>query len=555
MAEKHGKKSNLVLVLLAAMFLVCLCLASCSQKTGANLSADQRLADFHYLYDVFKDNHPYVTLEGNDWLSKKDEFERLVNGSKDNEGFVAAISQILFHLNNPSTRLVDPVSYEGMGALPKAMEPWTQAAAKTDEKTVAAWHGAAEQSIEHPKGHTLPFRAYYNAGQYLVYWMNSSFKSASGMDLGCTITTVNGKDVHEFVSELAGKLPLKRDPYRDLLFMNEFVLPADAASYKIGLRDGDGNAAETDAAFGKIGDKTYAPVPPTNLERLAEVNIYTITLGGGKVAYLHLKDMPCYSDAGAERATLLALYKRSKDLPAFIIDLRNCGGGDDSFWMYNIVQPLLKEPVTAFSGTVTKNGEYLQPFLKASEEFHESLANRKAGESDQMSLVRAERTPTPQELAALQGTLAGTGFNDPSLSLITINPSGEAPYGGKIFVLTGPNTLSAGDNFAAFCKSSGWATVVGEHTGGDGGGPLAVVTLPNSKIMISFPSAMGLNPDLTTREQTHTVPHVLCEQEADVVIEYAKARAKREIFTGPVPDYDSVLRQCLDIALSGITDD
>ena len=56
--------------------------------------------------------------------------------------------------------------------------------------------------------------------------------------------------------------------------------------------------------------------------------------------------------------------------------------------------------------------------------------------------------------------------------------------------------------FTEFCKGSGWATLVGEHTGGgnDAFTP-AMVTLPNSKIPIFFAVGMGLNPDFSAVEE------------------------------------------------------
>ncbi|OEJ99906.1 S41 family peptidase [Roseivirga misakiensis] len=64
-------------------------------------------------------------------------------------------------------------------------------------------------------------------------------------------------------------------------------------------------------------------------------------------------------------------------------------------------------------------------------------------------------------------------------------------FKGKVYVLTGGNTFSAGSSFALFCKNQG-ITLVGEETGGgyytQTGGYPVIYTLPNSelKILISF---------------------------------------------------------------------
>lgn len=68
---------------------------------------------------------------------------------------------------------------------------------------------------------------------------------------------------------------------------------------------------------------------------------------------------------------------------------------------------------------------------------------------------------------------------------------------------------SASEAFVAFCKESGFATLVGETTGGDGIGiePL-LFYLPNSGLVIRFSSTLGLNGDFTINEEVKTVPDV-----------------------------------------------
>lgn len=73
---------------------------------------------------------------------------------------------------------------------------------------------------------------------------------------------------------------------------------------------------------------------------------------------------------------------------------------------------------------------------------------------------------------------------------------------------------------------------MGSPTGGDGlGWELAICRLPNSGLVFKFPMAMGLNPDMTANEETHTMPDVPVEQ--------------------PDPDSDTALRKCLELARSG----
>lgn len=63
-------------------------------------------------------------------------------------------------------------------------------------------------------------------------------------------------------------------------------------------------------------------------------------------------------------------------------------------------------------------------------------------------------------------------------------------FNGKVYVLIGGKTFSAGSSFALFCKNEG-ITLVGEETGGgyytQTGGYPVIYTLPNSKIKILIP--------------------------------------------------------------------
>ncbi|MBL4662419.1 MAG: hypothetical protein JKY22_02395 [Flavobacteriaceae bacterium] len=92
--------------------------------------------------------------------------------------------------------------------------------------------------------------------------------------------------------------------------------------------------------------------------------------------------------------------------------------------------------------------------------------------------------------------------------LITPN-SNHRKYSGNIFLLVDNVVFSSAETLAYFCKSTKFATVVGEKTNGDGVGtdPL-LLTLPNSGIVIRFTGEMGLNPDGSANDELKTVPDI-----------------------------------------------
>ncbi len=80
----------------------------------------------------------------------------------------------------------------------------------------------------------------------------------------------------------------------------------------------------------------------------------------------------------------------------------------------------------------------------------------------------------------------------------------------KIWVLVSKKTYSAADNFAGFCRQTGFAKVIGENTGGSGMSPLAPlpIPLPYSGLLILFDSTYALNTEGQCNMEFGTAPDV-----------------------------------------------
>ncbi|XTB15752.1 S41 family peptidase [Treponema denticola] len=82
----------------------------------------------------------------------------------------------------------------------------------------------------------------------------------------------------------------------------------------------------------------------------------------------------------------------------------------------------------------------------------------------------------------------------------------------KFWLLVNGGSFSASDSFAYICKQSGFATVIGENTGGSGLnspfiGPQRMV-LPNSGLVIRYDYGYGLNEDGTSNAEFGTAPDI-----------------------------------------------
>jgi hypothetical protein len=183
-------------------------------------------------------------------------------------------------------------------------------------------------------------------------------------------------------------------------------------------------------------------------------------------------------------------YEEVKDYNKLIIDIRGNSGGDDLYWMKNVIEPLTKEKISVGNYIFTR-GNYGKPFYKA----------RGMKQSPISKLDKNILENFPQEIKM--------DFDYYHISNRTIQPKNPIDFDGKIYLLVDKGVYSSSESFAAFCKDSGLATLVGTTTGGDGIGidPL-FFSLPNSGIVIRFSSLLALNGDGTINEEVQTPPDI-----------------------------------------------
>jgi C-terminal processing protease CtpA/Prc len=88
----------------------------------------------------------------------------------------------------------------------------------------------------------------------------------------------------------------------------------------------------------------------------------------------------------------------------------------------------------------------------------------------------------------------------------------ETNFTGDIVVLMDNYVYSAAEGFVSFCKETGFATLYGTASGGDG---LMIrpfnFVLPNSKLVINSASALGLDSTGHVNEEVRTQPDVFYE--------------------------------------------
>ena len=105
-----------------------------------------------------------------DWLAHEKEFENAVRKSGSEAAFARCIQEMLLLINNGHTSVMDPLTFRNVQSAPKEMSPWIYQAIKTDIETVYHWYQLATKEQRYPQNISLPFRARYVEGEYVVYW-------------------------------------------------------------------------------------------------------------------------------------------------------------------------------------------------------------------------------------------------------------------------------------------------------------------------------------------------------------------------------------------------
>lgn len=256
------------------------------------------------------------------------------------------------------------------------------------------------------------------------------------------------------------------------------------------------------------------PVTQKGYERLAELmefygedesgswsegeageNVRTLLLEESGVAYVKIDSFPAeFEEAYAEdQKTLTAFFNAAGKCKDLIIDITDNSGGNEGYWQNLIVAPLIDQPLSCTNYALLANSGNNRPYIEnvfSPEDLHPI--------SELPKLPKLNR----------DGIEAATHFVE---STLAVKPAAKgAAFRGNVWVLVGPYVYSASESFSVFCQQTGFATLVGEKTGGDGIGALDPIflRLPNSGLLVQFTMMYGLNADGSSSEEAGTTPDV-----------------------------------------------
>ncbi|MCL2415713.1 MAG: S41 family peptidase [Defluviitaleaceae bacterium] len=217
-------------------------------------------------------------------------------------------------------------------------------------------------------------------------------------------------------------------------------------------------------------------------------NVATEVIEPGKIAYLSVES---FLEAGIwEREQIFDFYEEIRDFEHLIIDVRRNRGGFPTWFYGMIMEPNIPENVTVEGFAFFTQGEY------TSESARPLITGLMIENSRTQISVADNRRPVSEILEEFDipdinmddMERMDYGFRVQATIDAALRPrfNNEPAFNGRIWMLTAPRTTSAAQISAWVAKESGFATLVGEVTGGAYGGPRILTALPNSGLVFQM---------------------------------------------------------------------
>ena len=224
-------------------------------------------------------------------------------------------------------------------------------------------------------------------------------------------------------------------------------------------------------------------------------NVTTNIIEDGKTAYVKINgfDMSLFK---ADQETLLSFYDDVMDYEHIIIDITENPGGGMDYFNQLVVAPLTTKTLEVPTFSLVKGGILNLHYLQ----IEEGLRN---GTWQPISELPNMKNINKNDLADMDYF---------EKVVYTVLPSGKG-FRGQIWLLVSEYNYSSSEYAAMFSKHSGFATLVGTQTGGDGIGidPTYII-LPNSGLVIQYSPIYGVTSDGRSSEEYGTVPDITLEE-------------------------------------------
>jgi len=464
------------------------------------------LEDFHSMYTMMKENYPYLwvkeRMNGHNWLDLQDYYRNRILHAQTEMEYLEIFFDAVQALQNRHTIILPPEEldfYYREDLFFQKEEPFRTIFSDTVKKAYEYWNENLKACAKKRFSLNFDVLILYHKGEYHICDGYGSWEEMYGK--GSKITAVNSTPIDEAVKYCYEKGYRDRDFKRDKSLVLKIAPRHFGPDAEFTIEDRSGN--EKKVTFQSGFEYTYDPF------KFPEERIITKVWEDEKIGYVQIKSFEDdYMDE--DHTILIEFYKKIEDYNYLIIDIRWNEGGSYEPWMKNVIAPLAQTPLKSKMYLAYRSGDYVNLFR---EEAHIQTVVPK----DQFATL-------PPEVETDDFTIYDYTQ--------TVTPSYDVNFGGKIVILIDRITFSATDAFALFCKETGFGTFYGIPTGGDGisESPIFYV-LPNSKLVIRFTPAMGVDYTGSANEEVRVKPDVYYESAVgnrDELIEYVVERLTSE---------------------------
>lgn len=226
-------------------------------------------------------------------------------------------------------------------------------------------------------------------------------------------------------------------------------------------------------------------------------NVTTKIIENSKTAYININSFSP-SAMKKDEKILFDFYDKVSNFDNLIIDISNNDGGSMAYYSNLIVAPNIEKELSSKNYAFIMDGENNRKYF----DFKDM---EKEGYMKKVELLPKLENINSEDLKVLDY------FSDGDMSIKPLN--GNKMFKGKIWVLVSGNVYSASESFAAFCKDTGFATLVGTQTGGDGIGSEPVhIVMPNSGLIVRYAPMYGVTADGTGSQEFGTTPDIISSE-------------------------------------------
>lgn len=297
----------------------------------------------------------------------------------------------------------------------------------------------------------------------------------------------NTKDDEEFISEINKILADLNNGHTHLI--------NNSALFEL-FDDSYGELGWYDFFDDEVVKKRYESLAETSVNNkvFSSEDLILKDVVEGKIGYIYLPQMTPRGDSIEDDMEIISKYiKTLENHEAIVIDIRGNSGGSDEYWTEVISRIIPKEYNT--SGYILfRDSDIINDYIKAREINTENIEN------------------LPKEIVSNGPDEITRNFKYFIENNRSIAPKDSINFEGNIYLLVDNVVYSSAESFSIFCKEKGIATIIGETTGGDGGGYDPVLfKLENSGLIVRIAGDMYLTDSGVCNEEFKTIPDYIIE--------------------------------------------